>query len=53
MYSDDQSLVRVFEAAQELLETLRQAIDTAISKYDASDEAATRAVSEFKDQEAP
>ncbi|OXM74317.1 MULTISPECIES: hypothetical protein [Amycolatopsis] len=51
MYSDDRSLVRVFEAAQELLETLRRAIDVAISQYDASEEAATRAISAFKDQE--
>lgn len=51
MDSDDQSLVRVFHAAQETLETLRQAIELAISKYDASDEAATKALSTFKDQE--
>ncbi|GAB3576122.1 hypothetical protein GCM10027445_39680 [Amycolatopsis endophytica] len=51
MDSDDQSLVRVFHAAQEMLETLRQAIDIAISKYDASDQAATDALAPLKNQE--
>lgn len=50
MDSDDQSLVRVFEAAREMLTTLSQAIEIAISKYDAADDAATQALSKFKDQ---
>ncbi|MDQ0378082.1 hypothetical protein [Amycolatopsis thermophila] len=41
----------MFEAAGKTLATLVRAIDTAISKYDASDEAATDALSTFKDQE--
>ncbi|WP_027931624.1 hypothetical protein [Amycolatopsis thermoflava] len=52
MDSDDRSLVRVFRAAQDTLESLRQAIEIAISKYDASDEAAVQALTTFKDQEA-
>ncbi|UQS23464.1 hypothetical protein L1857_11835 [Amycolatopsis thermalba] len=51
MDSDDQSLVRVFLAAQEMLDNLRVAIEIAISKYDASDEAATQALQTFKDQD--
>nr|WP_208406759.1 hypothetical protein [Amycolatopsis granulosa] len=48
MTADDRSLVPVFRAAQEMLETLRQAIEIAISKYDTSDEAATQALTTFK-----
>ncbi|MDQ0378088.1 hypothetical protein [Amycolatopsis thermophila] len=51
MDSDDQSLVQVYRAAREMLETLHEAIDIAISKYDASNEAATDALSRFKNQE--
>ena len=51
MDSDEQSLVRVFFAAQEMLVSLREAIDIAISRYDASDEAAVQALGAFKDQE--
>nr|WP_208406760.1 hypothetical protein [Amycolatopsis granulosa] len=51
MDSDDRSLVRVFYATQEMLASLRQAIEIAISKYDASEEASTRALTIFKDQE--
>jgi hypothetical protein len=49
MDSDDQSLVKVFSAATDNLDTLRQAIETAISKYNASDEAATQRLGAFKD----
>ncbi|MDQ0376350.1 hypothetical protein [Amycolatopsis thermophila] len=48
---DDQSLVRVFLAAQDMLVSLHEAIEIAISKYDASDEAATQALMTFKDQD--
>ena len=51
MDSDEQSLVRVFFATQEMLASLLQAIDIAISKYDASEVAATQALNTFKDQE--
>ncbi|NIH81631.1 hypothetical protein [Amycolatopsis viridis] len=51
MDSDDQSLVRVFYAAQDMLASLRQAIEIAISKYDASEEAATQALNTFKNQD--
>ncbi|AIJ20226.1 hypothetical protein [Amycolatopsis methanolica] len=51
MDSDDQSLVQVFVTARDTLETLRQAIETAISKYDASDEAATKALNTLRNQE--
>ncbi|MDQ0376352.1 hypothetical protein FB470_000346 [Amycolatopsis thermophila] len=34
-----------------MLDSLRQAIDIAISKYDASDDAATQALHTFKDQD--
>ncbi|MFJ8811952.1 hypothetical protein [Amycolatopsis thermoflava] len=51
MDSDDQSLVRVFLAAQDMLASLGQAIEIAISKYDASDDAAVQALHTFKDQE--
>ncbi|MFD4251798.1 hypothetical protein ACFWQL_18860 [Amycolatopsis thermoflava] len=51
MDSDDQSLVRVYQAAREMLETLRQAIDIAVSKYDRSDDAAMQALQKFRDQE--
>ncbi|UQS21875.1 hypothetical protein L1857_03065 [Amycolatopsis thermalba] len=51
MDSDDQSLVQVFNAARDTLETLRQAIETAISKYDASDESATKALNTLRNQE--
>lgn len=51
MHSDDQSLVRVFEATQELLSTLRQAIETAMSKYNATDDAVVDTLSNFKGQE--
>lgn len=50
MDSDDQSLVRVFYAAREMLETLRQAIELAMSKYDASEEAVSKNLSNLKDQ---
>ncbi|NYI93621.1 DNA-binding ferritin-like protein [Amycolatopsis endophytica] len=49
MDSDEQSLVRVFFAAQEMLESLRQAIDVAISKYNASDESAAEVFNAFKE----
>ncbi|MDQ0376346.1 hypothetical protein [Amycolatopsis thermophila] len=52
MDSDDQSLVRVFLAAQEMLVSLHEAIEIAISKYDASDAAASEALHTFKDQDA-
>ncbi|GHE93521.1 hypothetical protein GCM10017786_27860 [Amycolatopsis deserti] len=51
MDSDEQSLVRVFQAAKEMLGDLRQAIEIAISKYDASDETARQALNTFKDQD--
>ncbi|MFD4193872.1 hypothetical protein [Amycolatopsis thermoflava] len=51
MDSDDRSLVRVFEAAQELMSTLRQAIDVAISQYNAADDAVVDTLSNFKDQD--
>ncbi|NIH77542.1 hypothetical protein [Amycolatopsis viridis] len=51
MDSDDKSLVRVFYAAQHTLDTVRQALEVAISKYDASNEAATKQLTVFKDQE--
>ncbi|WP_435121561.1 hypothetical protein [Amycolatopsis thermoflava] len=51
MDSDEQSLVRVFLAAKDMLDSLLQAIEIAISKYDASDEAATQALNTFKDWE--
>ncbi|OXM62280.1 MULTISPECIES: hypothetical protein [Amycolatopsis] len=51
MDSDDRSLVRVFLAAQEMLASLSQAIEIAISQYDASDEAAHQVLTTFKDQE--
>lgn len=51
MYSDDRSLVRVFELARETLDTLQEAITTAISKYDAADDAAKQALSTFKDEQ--
>ncbi|GAB3570270.1 hypothetical protein GCM10027445_23490 [Amycolatopsis endophytica] len=51
MDSDDQSLVRVFLAAEDMLESLREAIEIAISKYDASDEAATEVLNTLKDQD--
>jgi hypothetical protein len=50
MDSDDRSLVRVFHAAQEMLTSLGEAIDIAISKYDAADDAATEALKAFKEQ---
>ncbi|GAB3584023.1 hypothetical protein GCM10027445_59610 [Amycolatopsis endophytica] len=49
MDSDDQSLVPVFEALREGLESLRQALDTAVRNYDAADEAATRHLGQFKE----
>ncbi|MEU0468404.1 hypothetical protein ABZ215_30755 [Amycolatopsis sp. NPDC006131] len=51
MDSDERSLVRVFLAAQEMLGSLSQAIEIAISKYDASEEAATEALNTFKNQD--
>lgn len=51
MDSDERSLVRVFLAARDMLDSLRQAIDIAISKYDASDEAAAEALNKFKDRD--
>ena len=51
MNSDDQSLVRVFEATQELMSTLRQAIEIAVSKYEAADNEVAETLSGFKDQE--
>ncbi|MDQ0376348.1 hypothetical protein [Amycolatopsis thermophila] len=51
MDSDEQSLVRVFYSVQDMLASLREAVEIAISKYDASDEAAAQAVRMFKDQE--
>ncbi|NYI93618.1 enoyl-[acyl-carrier-protein] reductase (NADH) [Amycolatopsis endophytica] len=53
MDSDEQSLVRVFHAAQEMLTSLGEAIDIAISKYNASEEAASEALNAFKEQETP
>ncbi|GHF09643.1 hypothetical protein GCM10017786_48980 [Amycolatopsis deserti] len=50
MNGDDRSLVQVFEAAREMLTTLNQAIEIAISKYDSADEAASQALGKFKDQ---
>ncbi|MEV5299193.1 hypothetical protein [Amycolatopsis methanolica] len=49
MDSDERSLVRVFLAAQDMLGNLQEAIEIAISKYDTSDEAATQALTIFKD----
>ncbi|NIH77544.1 hypothetical protein [Amycolatopsis viridis] len=51
MYSDDRSLVRVYEQAQMMLETLREAIDIAISKYNGSDDAATQDLRTLRTQE--
>ncbi|MDQ0378080.1 hypothetical protein [Amycolatopsis thermophila] len=48
MDSDSRSLVKVYFAALDLLRTLHQAIDVAISKYDASDEAARETLSTFR-----
>jgi hypothetical protein len=49
MDSDDQSLVRVFYALVQNLDSLVQAIDEAVSRYDASDEDATKHLGKFKD----
>ncbi|NIH82460.1 hypothetical protein [Amycolatopsis viridis] len=49
MDSDNQSLVPVFEALRAGLEKLRQALDIAMEKYDAADEAATKHLGQLKD----
>nr|WP_208407124.1 hypothetical protein [Amycolatopsis granulosa] len=49
MDSDDQSLVRVVEALRENLTDIVDAIDEAVARYDASDEAATQYLGKFKD----
>ncbi|WP_431921101.1 hypothetical protein [Amycolatopsis tucumanensis] len=51
MDSDQNSLVPVFETVRENLKHIREALDIAMSKYDASDEAATRYLGKFKDAE--
>ncbi|WP_431918125.1 hypothetical protein [Amycolatopsis tucumanensis] len=51
MDSDDQSLVQVFTAAVDLLTTLQQAVEIAISKYQVADDAVSETLSTFKDQE--
>lgn len=51
MDSDERSLVRVFHAAQDMLASLREAVEIAISRYDASDEAATQVLNTFKDRD--
>lgn len=49
MDSDEQSLVRVFLALLEGLDSLREALDVAIANYDAADDAAVQRLGQFKD----
>ena len=49
MDSDENSLVPVFEALRANLAQLVDALDEAMARYDASDEAATRYLGKFKD----
>lgn len=49
MDSDQQSLIPVYETVLSNLKTIREALDIAMSKYDASNEAATRYLGTFKE----
>jgi len=49
MDSDDQSLVKVYEALKVNLTDLVTALDDAIARYDASGEAAIQRLGNFKD----
>ncbi|MEV5297536.1 hypothetical protein [Amycolatopsis methanolica] len=51
MDSDQQSLIPVYQAVLENLRTIREALDIAISKYDASNDAATQYLGKLKDAE--
>lgn len=49
MDSDQQSLIPVYETVLSNLKTIREALDIAMSKYDASNDAATRYLGRFKE----
>lgn len=51
MDSDQRSLIPVYEAVLDNLRTIREALDIAISKYDASNEAATQYLGKLKGAE--
>lgn len=51
MDSDQNSLIPVYQTVPKNLKTIREALDVAISKYDASNEEATQYLGKFKDPE--